>query len=55
LFGIFRHNPAVWEHYLTLCAHNEHFLEYRQIVRDEIGRQLVETNPKLMDKELIEI
>lgn len=40
LFGIFRHNPAVWEHYLTVCAHNEHFLEYRQIVRDEIQNQL---------------
>ena len=42
LFGIFRHNPAVWEHYLTMCAHNEHFLEYRQIVKDEIEAQLVE-------------
>jgi radical SAM superfamily enzyme YgiQ (UPF0313 family) len=42
LFGILRHNPAVWEHYLTLCAHNEHFLEYRQIVRDQIEAQLAE-------------
>jgi radical SAM superfamily enzyme YgiQ (UPF0313 family) len=42
LFGIFKHNPAVWEHYLTLCAHNEHFLEYRQIVRDEIEAQLAD-------------
>jgi hypothetical protein len=42
LFGIFRHNPAVWEHYLTLCAHNEHFLEYRQIVQDQIEAQLAE-------------
>ena len=42
LFGIFRHNPAVWENYLTMCAHNEHFLEYRQIVRDEIEAQLAE-------------
>ncbi|ELR99800.1 B12-binding domain-containing radical SAM protein [Gloeocapsa sp. PCC 73106] len=39
-FAIVRHNPGVWEHYLTLCAHNEHFLEYRQIVRDEIEQQL---------------
>jgi hypothetical protein len=37
-----RHNPGVWEHYLTICAHNEHFLEYRQIVRDEIEAQLAE-------------
>jgi radical SAM superfamily enzyme YgiQ (UPF0313 family) len=40
LFGIIKNNPGVWEHYLTLCAHNEHFLEYRQIVRDEIQQQL---------------
>ncbi len=42
LFGILKHNPGVWEHYLMLCAHNEHFLEYRQIVRDEIEQQLAE-------------
>jgi len=37
-----RHNPANAEHYITVCAHNEHFLEYRQIVRDEIMAQLAE-------------
>ncbi|BFM40449.1 DUF4070 domain-containing protein [Synechocystis sp. LKSZ1] len=42
LFGILRQNPAVFEHYLTLCAHNEHFLEYRAIVRREIEAQLAE-------------
>jgi len=42
LFGILRHNPANAEHYITVCAHNEHFLEYRQIVRDEIMAQLAE-------------
>ncbi|MGL5832957.1 MAG: B12-binding domain-containing radical SAM protein, partial [Waterburya sp.] len=42
LFSIILHNPGVWEHYLTMCAHNEHFLEYRQIVRDEIEAQLAE-------------
>lgn len=42
LFGILRQNPEVFEHYLTLCAHNEHFLEYRAIVRREIEAQLVE-------------
>ncbi len=41
LFSIIRHNPGVWEHYLTICAHNEHFLEYRQIVKREIERQLL--------------
>jgi radical SAM superfamily enzyme YgiQ (UPF0313 family) len=42
LFSIIKHNPDVWEHYLTVCAHNEHFMEYRQIVRDEIEQQLAE-------------
>jgi radical SAM superfamily enzyme YgiQ (UPF0313 family) len=42
LFSIIRHNPANAEHYITVCAHNEHFLEYRQIVRDEITQQLEE-------------
>jgi hypothetical protein len=37
-----RRNPAVWEHYLIVCAHNEHFMEYRQIVRDQIEGQLAE-------------
>ena len=42
LFGIIRHNPAVFDHYLSVCAHNEHFMEYRQIVNDEIEQQLQE-------------
>ncbi|MGL5194250.1 MAG: B12-binding domain-containing radical SAM protein [Chroococcales cyanobacterium] len=42
LFSVMLHNPGVWEAYLTVCAHNEHFLEYRQIVRDEIEAQLIE-------------
>jgi len=42
LFSILRRNPAVWDHYLTVCAHNEHFLEYSQIVRDEIEAQVAE-------------
>ncbi|MBD2499765.1 B12-binding domain-containing radical SAM protein [Anabaena azotica] len=40
LFSILKHNPGVVEHYIAVCAHNEHFLEYRQIVRDEIEKQL---------------
>ncbi|AFY71282.1 Radical SAM domain protein [Thalassoporum mexicanum PCC 7367] len=42
LFGIIKNNPSVWEQYLTICAHNEHFMVYRQIVRDEIEQQLAE-------------
>jgi hypothetical protein len=33
-------NPGVAEQYLAVCAHNEHFLEYRDIVRQQIGDQL---------------
>ncbi|MUL35210.1 B12-binding domain-containing radical SAM protein [Gloeocapsopsis dulcis] len=42
LFSIIKNNPEVWDHYLAVCAHNEHFLEYRQIVRDELEAQLTE-------------
>lgn len=42
LFSIMRHNPGVFEPYLINCAHLEHFIEYRQIVRDEIEAQLSE-------------
>ncbi|MGL5035886.1 MAG: B12-binding domain-containing radical SAM protein, partial [Microcystaceae cyanobacterium] len=40
LFSIIKNNPALWEHYLIMCAHNEHFFHYREIVRDEIEAQL---------------
>jgi radical SAM superfamily enzyme YgiQ (UPF0313 family) len=40
LFSLLKRNPAVVDHYIAVCAHNEHFLEYRQIVRDEIESQL---------------
>jgi hypothetical protein len=33
-------NPGVAEQYLAVCAHNEHFLEYRDIVRQQIEDQL---------------
>lgn len=42
LLGIFQHNPGVWTHYLTVCAHAEHFIEFRQLVRDQIEAQLAE-------------
>lgn len=40
LIGIWRYNPRVWQHYLSICALNEHFLEYRQIVKTQIEEQL---------------
>ena len=42
LFSIIRHNPRFTGIYLGICAHLEHFLEYRQIVRDGIEKQLAE-------------
>jgi hypothetical protein len=46
LFSILRHNPAIWDHYLTICAHVEHFMVYREIVRDDIQQQLKEFKRK---------
>jgi radical SAM superfamily enzyme YgiQ (UPF0313 family) len=42
LFSILRNNPGVWNRYLATCAYAEHFLEYRQIVREQIETQLAE-------------
>lgn len=42
LFSIIRHNPSRVISYLTNCASLEHFIEYRQIVRDEIEGQVAE-------------
>ncbi len=42
LFSMIRHNPGVWDHYLTVCAHAEHFIEFRQLVRGQIEAQLAE-------------
>jgi radical SAM superfamily enzyme YgiQ (UPF0313 family) len=40
LFGILRHNPRIWDHYLTICAIGEHFLDYREVVQEQIEAQL---------------
>jgi radical SAM superfamily enzyme YgiQ (UPF0313 family) len=42
LFSILKRNPDVFVSYLEVCAHNEHFLEYREIVRQQIESQLEE-------------
>ncbi|GFE71531.1 B12-binding domain-containing radical SAM protein [Chroococcus sp. FPU101] len=52
LFSILKQNPKVFEHYLTVCAHNEHFLEYREIVRNNIEQQLQESQ-KQTEKVLV--
>jgi radical SAM superfamily enzyme YgiQ (UPF0313 family) len=40
LFSILRRNPGVWEHYISVCAINEHFVQYREEVRTKIEAQL---------------
>ena len=42
LFSIVRDNPRLFSSYIANCANLEHFIEYRQIVRDEIEAQLAE-------------
>lgn len=43
LFSMAKQNPRALDHYLIVCAHNEHFLEYRDVVREQIEGQLVES------------
>jgi radical SAM superfamily enzyme YgiQ (UPF0313 family) len=40
LVQIIRHNPKVLDQYVMVCGLFEHFFEYRQIVCDQINRQL---------------
>jgi hypothetical protein len=34
--------PRNWQYYLSICALGEHFLEYRQLVDQQIKAQLAE-------------
>jgi radical SAM superfamily enzyme YgiQ (UPF0313 family) len=45
LFTIARHNPQCLEQFIVVLAHNEHFQEYRDIVRQEIAEQLAVLPP----------
>ncbi|MGB3535369.1 MAG: B12-binding domain-containing radical SAM protein [Microcoleaceae cyanobacterium] len=40
LFFMLRNKPRLFSSFMTVCAHFEHFVEYRQIVRDQISDQL---------------
>lgn len=42
LLDIIRKNPGVLEMYLVMCAHFEHFYDYRKEVRQQIELQLAE-------------
>ena len=45
LYGMYRHNPKRFTGFISILAHNEHFLEYRAIVRREIEEQLATLPP----------
>jgi len=50
-FSILRHNPQRFISYLTNCASLEHFIDYRQVVREQIEGQLAELHSqKAKDK-----
>ena len=40
LASIFKNKNKHWQHYLSICALGEHFLEYRELVRSQIQTQL---------------
>jgi radical SAM superfamily enzyme YgiQ (UPF0313 family) len=42
LLGMYRHNPRGVLSYLAVCAQAEHFIEYRQLVKDKIEHQVAE-------------
>ncbi len=42
LVGILQHNPSILSRYLVNCAHLEHFLDYREIVTEQIEAQLAQ-------------
>jgi radical SAM superfamily enzyme YgiQ (UPF0313 family) len=42
LWNMLRHNPGGIGPYLAVCAQIEHFVEYREIVRDQIEAQVAE-------------
>ncbi len=55
LISILRNNPGVFEHYLAVCALNEHFLAYRQTVRTQIEAQLDEYLAKQASVEAVQL
>jgi radical SAM superfamily enzyme YgiQ (UPF0313 family) len=48
-------NPGVAEQYLAVCAHNEHFLEYRDIVQQQIESQLAALERQRQEKPMVTV
>jgi radical SAM superfamily enzyme YgiQ (UPF0313 family) len=44
LLTLVRRHASLIDHYLTACAQLEHFLEYREVVRERINTQLARIN-----------
>jgi hypothetical protein len=42
LFSILKNNPSVFVLYISICAHLEHFIDYREVVRNEIEGQIAD-------------
>jgi radical SAM superfamily enzyme YgiQ (UPF0313 family) len=42
LLKVMQHKPALLTKFLITCAYGEHFLSYRQVVRDQLEQQLAE-------------
>ena len=42
LVSMIKNKNSHWQHYLSICALGEHFLEYRELVRSQIQSQLDE-------------
>ncbi|MGK7926089.1 MAG: B12-binding domain-containing radical SAM protein [Spirulina sp.] len=51
LWEMFRHNRRGIPSYLTVCAQIEHFLEYRQIVKEQIETQLAAYQERMKEIE----
>jgi hypothetical protein len=43
LWDLMQRKPESMVPYLTVCAHGEHFLEFREIVKTQIRSQLQQT------------
>ena len=51
LFNMYRHNPGGLSSYLSVCAQLEHFLEYRQIVKEQMEAQLAQLPKQVLYSE----
>jgi len=46
LFGIYQHNPGGFISFLNICASFEHFYEFRQVVKEQVSKALMQRDAK---------